>query len=149
MVAFSPLAIFDVRLPSGDDANSSVLYLTVVVRDTADCVTEVNITSVTVTADSASIDALVSVFHTPNSSLTALPVMQLLSSGNQNIVGQLLTSLSQQLNELNIESLDTAVVSKDHPHPNASSFSHLSCRWCACLHSFCFCTRWAHICNSS
>jgi len=49
--------------------------------------------------------------NSPNS-LTTNPIVQLLSSGNQNTVGQILTSISQQFNKINTESLETAVSSK-------------------------------------
>jgi hypothetical protein len=49
--------------------------------------------------------------NSPNS-LTTNPIVQLLSSGNQNTVGQILTSISQQFNKINVESLETAVSSK-------------------------------------
>jgi hypothetical protein len=37
------------------------------------------------------------------------PVIQLLAGGNQNTIGQVLTSVSQVLNELNQQSIETAV----------------------------------------
>jgi len=40
------------------------------------------------------------------------PIVRLLASGNQNTVGQILTSLSQQFNQMNNQSLDKAVSGK-------------------------------------
>jgi hypothetical protein len=40
------------------------------------------------------------------------PIIQLLASGNENTVEQVLTSLAQQLNEMNIENVDRAVSCK-------------------------------------
>ncbi|CAF4451275.1 unnamed protein product, partial [Adineta steineri] len=37
------------------------------------------------------------------------PIIQLLSTGNQNTVGQILSSLSQQLNEINADALENAI----------------------------------------
>jgi hypothetical protein len=49
--------------------------------------------------------------NSPNS-LTTNTIIQLLSSGNQNTVGQILTSILQQFNKINTESLENAVSSK-------------------------------------
>jgi hypothetical protein len=69
-------------------------------------------TSVTVTSDSSSISDLVNTFQSSTNSLTTNPVVRLLSSGNQNIVGQILSSISQQFNKINIDSLQNAISSE-------------------------------------
>ena len=107
IIAFSSVANFDVRLPCGDD-NTSVLHLFIVIRDTLDCITEFNITSVTVLPDTISIANLMSTFQ--NSSTTN-PIIRLLFGANQNTAAQILTSLSQQLNKINNDSLNTAIYS--------------------------------------
>ncbi len=102
---------FEVRLPWGND-NTSLLNLVIQIRDILDCVTEFNMTSVIVTPDSSSVSDLVTAFQNSGNSLTTNPIIQLLSSGNQNTVGQILTSISQQFNQINKKSLANAVSSK-------------------------------------
>jgi hypothetical protein len=46
-----------------------------------------------------------------SSAITTNPVVQLLSSGNQNTVGQVISSVSQQFNKMNSESINNAVSS--------------------------------------
>ncbi len=111
MIAFSFVSAFEVRLPAGND-QTSLLNLVIHIRDTLDCITEWNMTSVIVTPDSSSISDLINIFQTSTNLLTTNPIVQLLSSGNQNTVGQILTSISQQFNKMNSESLETAVSSK-------------------------------------
>ncbi len=98
-------------MPGGND-NTSLLNLVVYIRDTFDCITQFNLTSVSVIPDSSSIFDLMNTFQNSPNSLTTNPIVQLLSSGNQNTVGQILTSISQQFNKINIESLENAVSSK-------------------------------------
>ena len=51
IIAFSPLPTLQIRLPAGD-INTSLLHLSVAIRDKMDCVTRVNLSSVLVTTDS-------------------------------------------------------------------------------------------------
>jgi hypothetical protein len=111
IIAFSSVSVFEVRLPCGDD-NTSSLNLFIHIRDTLDCVTEYNISSVIVTPDLLSINDLINTFQNSTNSLTTNPFIRLLSSGNQNTVGQILTSISQQFNKINIQSLQNAVCSE-------------------------------------
>ena len=113
MVAFSPASILQVRLPAGDD-QTSLLNLIVYIRDLADCITEYNLSSITVVPDSAGINDLVNNIQSSSKGLANNPIVQLLASGNQNIVGQIMTSVSQQFNIMNSESLDIAVSSKSY-----------------------------------
>jgi hypothetical protein len=108
IIAFSSVSIFQVQLPSGDDP-TSIVHLIVNIRDQLDCITEYNMSSVVVLPDSEGIDDLIN--SLPNQ-LTNNRIVQLLASGNQNTVGQVLISLSQQLNKMNLENLDEAVSSR-------------------------------------
>ncbi|UJR16137.1 hypothetical protein I4U23_003048 [Adineta vaga] len=119
IIGFSSLSSFNVRLPcGGGDDNTSLLHLNVIVRDRLNCVTEINITSVIVTTDASMIDNLVSILGNPTN-----PIVQLLSSGNQNIVGQILISLSQQFNKINAQLLDSAITNGIPPSSvSVSSF---------------------------
>jgi len=112
IIAFSFVSEFEVRLPVGNE-NTSLLQLVIYIRDTFDCITEFNLSSVIVQPDSSSIANLMNTFQNSPNSLTTNRIIQLLSSGNQNTVGQILTSISQQFNKINIQSLHNAVSSKD------------------------------------
>ena len=105
-----------VRLPAGQ-VNNSVLSLSASIRDRLDCLTEVNLSSVVVVADSSEIDELVrSVLVSASSSAsvngsTSNSLSRVLASGNQNAVGQVITLLSQQFNQINAQALQTAMES--------------------------------------
>jgi hypothetical protein len=113
MIAFSPLSTFQVRLPAGND-QTSLIHLIVSIRDTLDCIAEYNMSSVSVVPDSAGINDLINSLQSSSSSntITNNPIVQLLASGNQNTVGQVISSLSQQFNKKNNENMNNAVSSK-------------------------------------
>ncbi|CAF1108215.1 unnamed protein product [Adineta ricciae] len=108
MVAYSSASIFQTYLPISDD-QISVLRLIVQIRDQLDCITEVNISSVTVYSDSTAINDLINDIQNSSANSHANSIIQLLASENQNLVGQLLTSTSQQLNQINNDELDKAI----------------------------------------
>ncbi|CAF3707907.1 unnamed protein product [Adineta steineri] len=110
IIAFSPEDNFQVRLPAGDN-ETSLLNLVVYVRDLADSVTQVNISSVNVIADTATINDLINKITNSSSTITNNPIIRLLSSGNQNVVGQIFISLSQQFNQMNSKNIDKAISS--------------------------------------
>ena len=112
MIAFSSVSSIQLRLPAGD-LNSSQLHLTVVIRDQLDCVTRVNLSSVLVTTDSTEIDQLLRSLNrsTSGNALTSDPLVQILYSGNQNAVGQVINSLSQHFNRLNTQALQETAAS--------------------------------------
>ncbi|CAF0948798.1 unnamed protein product [Adineta steineri] len=108
MIAFSSEYNFQVRLPAGDN-ETSLLNLVVYVRDLAGSVTQVNISSVNVITDFATINDLIDKLTNSSSTITNNPIVRLLSSGNQNVVGQMIISLSQEFNQMNSENLDNAI----------------------------------------
>jgi hypothetical protein len=108
MLAFSPISTFQLRLPAGND-NASSLNIIASIRDMLDCVTEFQMQSLVVMLDSTAIDALINVLQPPSNGATTNPIIQLLVGGNQNTVGQLITSVSQVLNEMNNQNVQTAV----------------------------------------
>ncbi|CAF1360361.1 unnamed protein product, partial [Adineta steineri] len=110
IIAFSSEYNFQVRLPTGDN-ETSLLNLVVYVRDLAGSVTQVNISSVNVIADTATINDLIDKITNSPSTITNNPIVRLLSSGNQNVVGQIMTSLSQEFNQMNSDNLDKAILS--------------------------------------
>ena len=115
--AFSTQPNLQIRLPAGD------VYLTVHIRDTLYCVSAVNLSAITVQPDTANILDFIARVQGPRSALTTYPLVQLLSSGNQNTVGQLITSICQELNKMYNQLVTNAVSRKR------------SLEW-ACLHGY-------------
>ena len=109
IVAYSLNSQFEVRLPTGD-ARTSELNLLVTIRDQLDCVAEYHLASVYVQADSESIQNLITTFQSPSSTDNIIqnPIVQLLSSGDQNTVGQVIGAVSQEFNKMNEKSVDEA-----------------------------------------
>jgi len=87
MIAFSSFSSFQVYLPSEEN---QILFIEI--RDQLNCLTKFNLSSISIEADSQ--------LNT-----------NLLSTGNQNTVSQLLTSFSQQFNQINQQNIDKAVSS--------------------------------------
>jgi hypothetical protein len=112
MIAFSALLTFHIRLPAGDDL-TNVLHLIIFIRDTLECIAQANISSISVVPDTAGIASLIKNFQTSSSEIIANPIIQLLASENQNTVAQIITSLSQQFNKMNSESIENAVSSNN------------------------------------
>jgi hypothetical protein len=98
MIAFSSISNFQVRLPAGE------LYIIIHIRDTLDCITDVNLTS-NVVPDI--VDLINNLQGSEDSSM-----VRLLASGNQNTVGQIIISISQQSNQMNDENIGRAISSK-------------------------------------
>jgi len=111
ILGFTTQSAFQLRLPVGDD-NISLLNMSVHIRDMLDCVTEYNMQTIMVLPDSTGITALVDVVQQPGDEANSNPLVQLLASGNQNIVGQTLTSLSQVFNKAGSENDESAVASE-------------------------------------
>lgn len=98
--AFSSVSTFQVRLPAG------TISLIVHIRDKADCVTEYNIsTSVVVQPDSSEITSLIN-------DTTHNYINGLFSSGNQNLIGQIITSMAMQFNSMSDANINNAISSK-------------------------------------
>ena len=104
MIAFSSVSTFQVQLPSGNEPTFS-LGLIIYIRDTRDCVTEWNLTSIVVRPDSAALADLLNQLEDPSSGSTNNPLTELLVKGNANAVGQVISSVSQQFNQKNIREI--------------------------------------------
>ncbi|CAF4446016.1 unnamed protein product, partial [Adineta steineri] len=72
-------------------------------------VIQVNISSVNIIADFATINDLIDKITNSSNTITNNPIVRLLSSGNQNVVGQMIISLSQEFNQMNNENFDKAI----------------------------------------
>ena len=149
IIAFSAVSDFSIRLPS-PNANQTQLKLMVTVRDTLDCVVSVNLSTVLVTVDVSSIRQLVGQLYNSTSALTSNPMVRLLSSGNQNTVAQLITSLSQYFNQIDGQNTVEALSSKCAPQTDHSSKELLPMfRWCAFREHLCFVVDKHHVSTST
>ena len=110
IVAFSSVSTIQVRLPAGDD-RTSVVNIIGIIRDGLDCITEMNLSSVVVSSDSEEITNFVVSIQ---STKTNDPIVQTLSSGNQNLIGQVITSVSLEFNKINNQTIENAVASKNN-----------------------------------
>ena len=104
IIAFSPVSSFEVRLPPGNN-----LKLMVHIRDTLDCIAEYNLSSVHVLADSTMNLELINLFRQSSDDVKNSILVQLLSSGNQNMIGQLITSFTEEFNQMNHQMIYKAV----------------------------------------
>jgi hypothetical protein len=103
-IGFSSVSEFDVYLPTSDN-----LRLMILIRDRRDYLTEwTNLSRVIVQVETNAFDDLL---QSPNGLSASNPFLQVLSSPNQNRVGQVLSSLSQQINRADQDNLQTAVSS--------------------------------------
>ena len=113
IIAFSSVSDFSIRLPS-PNVNQTQLKLMVTVRDTLDCVVSVNLSTVLVTVDVSPISQLIGQLYNSTSALSSNSLIRLLSSGNQNTVAQLITSLSQYFNQIDAQNTAEALSSIKH-----------------------------------
>ena len=141
MLAFSSVPDFAVRLPS-PDGNQTQLNLIVTIRDTLDCVTYFNLSTVVVTANFLSIDQFVDALSNSNA------LARLLSSGNQNTVAQLIISLSQHFNQIDGQSVADALSSTDSQLILSQTRSLLF-RGCAIREYWCFSLDGCHLSTST
>jgi hypothetical protein len=110
MLAFSSVPHFQVYLPAGEGPQS-MLTLSVTIRDQLECVRDWPLSPITVRSDRAMLDALL------NDVQSSGALAQLLSSGNQNSVTQVISSLAQQINQIDDERQQRAVSSESaHTH---------------------------------
>ena len=116
IIAFSRHSQFVVRLPSGD------LHLIIHIRDTLDCIAEYNVSSVSVSFNVTIIRNLMKSIEG-----TTSPFVQLLSSGSEQIIGQVINSIVGDFNQMNNESIDKAMTSKVQIRISLSLSFHLPC----------------------
>ena len=133
IVGFSTSPSLSVRLPAGD-SNVTMVYLSVRVRDQYGCSFEFDIPPVSMARDTTSIAMLINALQSasshPNatSQLNSNEIVQLLLSGNQNQGNQVLVSLSQVLNTMSNDALQTALMSTANIPATALSVSSLDRR---------------------
>ena len=99
------------RLPAGDK-KTAVSNIVISIQDLLGCITEYTIYAIYVRPDNEAINALVDVLQQTNiEQINSNPMIQLLAGGNQNIVGQILTSIAQVFNQINTQNMDMAISS--------------------------------------
>ncbi|CAF4543691.1 unnamed protein product [Rotaria socialis] len=108
MLAFTTLPTLKIRLPAGN-GNTSLLVMMVHIRDMLDCMTEFYMEAPVVILDLTEINTLINVLQEPTKGATINPFVQLLGSGYQNTVGQIIILIAQELNKMNKQNIETAV----------------------------------------
>ena len=130
LVGFSVSPSMSVRLSAGDASNSTLVYLSMRVRDPYGCSFEYDMAPVSISRDTTIIKTLVDALQSTSShsdathQLHANEIVQILVNGNQNELNQALVSLSQLLNTISTNALASmanisvtalTVSSLDHP----------------------------------
>ena len=101
----------ELRLPAGA-GNTTSIHIIVQIRDALHCVAKFNLPPVTVMPDRKEIDKLINSLESTNITLdSGNPIIELLASNDPNTIGQVLTSVSQLINDLNSQGVNTAVSS--------------------------------------
>ncbi|CAF0739918.1 unnamed protein product [Adineta ricciae] len=108
MLAFKPASHIELQLPVGTGPHS-FLNLTVQIRDRLNCAREVQLKPVAVTADSAAIDTFMNIVQNLDNINTSSPIIEALTSGDQSLVGSVVTSLAQEFNKKSKQDLENAI----------------------------------------
>ncbi|CAF1615089.1 unnamed protein product [Adineta ricciae] len=109
LVAYSLISTFAVRFTSGDEPTNE-LHVIIHIRDEFDCFTEFHLSStIIVQADVTEMNTFMNEIQNSSSQLVNNPFVQLLRSENQNVVGQVLSLFSNELNKINEETIAKAV----------------------------------------
>ena len=109
LVSFTLVNNSQLRLPVGND-NTPLIHLFGRIRDRLGVIAEFNMSSVIVLPDTEAISNLMDTFQ--SSSTNNNPLVELLVGGNVNTVGQVISSVSQILNEINNQNVNRAKSSK-------------------------------------
>ena len=103
MLAFSVQSSLELLLPAAN-GNTSQLNIIASIRDRFDCVTELNLSSVSVVTDLAMINEFIDNVQSTNNFFA-----NKLVSTNQNVLNQIVVSLSQHFDQLNRQAVQTAI----------------------------------------
>jgi len=111
MIAYSIQSNIEVLL-SDDSNNISLVNVIIYIRDNLDSVTQFEINSVIVIPDWIAINTFVDILQQSNiEMMNKNPIIELLASKNQNIIGQIITLLSQIFNLISNQQLQYVVTS--------------------------------------
>lgn len=119
MIAYSSVSDFTVYLPAGAE-NTSILHTTIYIRDTLDCFTEYNMTSISVTLDTTEMKDLINTLQGNTNSAMNNSLTRLLFTGNSYTTSQVINAFSQSFNQMNAESIQTAISSRSTISKNVS-----------------------------
>jgi hypothetical protein len=108
ILAHTTDSIISLRLPGNIDP-TTLFYTIVHIRDKFDCIREVHLSPVTVLADISAIEHFVDILQYSNDD----PIWKVLISNDQNIVGQMITSISQIFTEMNYQMIENVAQSKE------------------------------------
>lgn len=111
VLAYSSVANVQLRLPAGDNS-SSLLYVAVRIRDRFNCITEYNLSTVVVRPDLQAINNFIGSIQNSSNTITSDPMVQILASGNQNSISQIIQSLAQAFNQVNNQTIKNILASK-------------------------------------
>lgn len=111
IIGFSIISEFQVRLPSGDEY-TSVLNMIIVIRDNFDCITEWTMSPIIVSTDKKPLMTFIKDLHDSQEDSNMNELIRLVASGNQNTMAQIVTSISQEFNKMNMKNLHDALSSK-------------------------------------
>jgi hypothetical protein len=113
MLASTTALLTDILLPAGNGKNSLVNII-VEIRDLLNCVQQCNLIPVVVVPDTEKVNTLINDFERISGTENHINlIMESFASGNQDAVGQVLTSVSQVINDRNIRAVEEAVASKN------------------------------------
>jgi hypothetical protein len=104
IVAFSNVPTFQLRF-SIDHAHTIELPISLRIRDSLDCVTDVDLSSITLTVDQTELEQFIANPTDPR-------FTQIFASGNQNAIGQVISVFAQQLNQRTQQELQQAYHSR-------------------------------------
>lgn len=108
MIAYSSVSDFTVYLPAGAE-NTSILHTIVYIRDTLDCFTEYNSTSISVRLDTTEMKDLINTLQANTNSAMNNSLALLLLTGNPYTTSQVINAFSQSFNQMNTESIQNAI----------------------------------------
>ena len=111
LISYSPSSSMIARLPLLDNHRSTI-HLVVLICDKLGSAAEVMLPSVPIERDMSPVNSLIQeLIDESSTDLNRNPVIQALSSGNQNSVSQLLASISGAMNGMNDENIQQAIES--------------------------------------
>ncbi len=111
ILAYTTESIISLRLPASIDPTTK-FHIVVSIRDKFDCVREFQLQLVTVFSDESAIKHFLDILQKPYNYSNDDPIWQLIVSKDQNIVGQMITSISQIFTEMNYQMIQNAAQSK-------------------------------------
>ena len=112
MLASTTSSLYGLRLPPGT-GNSSLVNVIVHIRDSLSAITEHNLPPVLVKSDTEEINTLINMIEQRNTAASGNnTIIELLAGSDPNTIGQILTSVSQVIDDMNSHTLENTIASK-------------------------------------